>query len=442
MFQNRTTSIGWQPQQSASADWRPNNVQRLVLGLVWIALASGSIVFSEPAPDDALTLGLLVLLPAVGLVAMPGPLWLVLAVWLVCAASGFVASAQSLDPDKSTSHTAISLYLYASLFMMAAFVAKRPQVHTKLILDAYLWAAFISAIAGVVGYFGLAPGAAELFTKADRAAGMFKDPNVYGPFMGPAILYALHRILNERAARTVLPAAMLLVMAVATLVSFSRGAWINIAIAVAVYTYGAIVLARSEQQQARIIVLGTLAIGAAVGMLAIAAQLDQVSGLLSSRAALTQSYDEGPQGRFGGQFQALMMILEHPLGLGALQFGTHYHHEDVHNVYISMFHNAGWLGGLLFAVMMASTVVYGARHLIRATPTQPYFLIAYAALLGNVVEGFVVDTDHWRHLYLLLAIVWGLMVSEQVVARVASSLRPKPSRPARIVAQWQAGAIA
>ena len=381
------------------------------LALVWLAIASGAIVFSEPAPFDLLMCGLIVLLPLVGLVATPGLLWLLLATWLVCAAGAFVASAQSLDLDRSVTHSAISLYLYAAFFVLAAFIAKRPLVHTRLILAAYVWAACFAALAGVIGYFGIA-GLGDAFTKYGRATGTFKDPNVFGPFLAPALLYALHRVLNEPPSRAIVPGLMLPLLALAILLSFSRGAWINCSIGLAIYVSGAIAFARTEMQQVRIIFLGTVVGAAAIGGLVVAAQFEEVGGLLSSRAALTQSYDEGPDGRFGGQAQAMAMVLDRPLGLGALQFGLRHHHEDVHNVYVSMFLNAGWIGGLLFAAMMATSIAAGAAHLARATPTRPLFLIAYAALCGNIVEGFVVDIDHWRHLYLLLAIVWGLIATE------------------------------
>jgi hypothetical protein len=28
-----------------------------------------------------------------------------------------------------------------------------------------------------------------------------------------------------------------------------------------------------------------------------------------------------------------------------------------------------------------------------------------------VLEGIIIDLDHWRHFYLLMALVWGLMLS-------------------------------
>ena len=74
-----------------------------------------------------------------------------------------------------------------------------------------------------------------------------------------------------------------------------------------------------------------------------------------------------------------------------------------------MFLNAGWLGGIVYFAIVALTMALGLAHIARATPWRPLYIVAYAALAGNVVEGIVIDTDHWRHFYLLLAIVWGLM---------------------------------
>ena len=43
--------------------------------------------------------------------------------------------------------------------------------------------------------------------------------------------------------------------------------------------------------------------------------------------------------------------------------------------------------------------------------TQPLFLVAYACFVGNVCEGLIIDIDHWRHFYLLMALVWGMMAA-------------------------------
>lgn len=408
-------------------------LQRVALGLVWIGVASGAVVFSEPAPVDVLTMGLIVGLPAVGLVVVPSALWLVFGVWAVCGAGALIGSSFAPDLAKSVTHSAISLYLYLAFFVFAGFVAKRPYQHTKLILDAWLFAAFLGAAAGVIGYFNLVPGAFDLFTRYGRATGTFKDPNVFGPFLVPALLYALHKVLNEPLKRTILPGVMLLFLSFALLLSFSRGAWFNAAVGLAFYVYGALVFAPSNRQRVKLVVLGTLAIAAAGAMLAVAAQTEAVGELLRDRAALTQSYDVGPEGRFGGQEKAKGLILDNPLGLGAQTFAPHYHHEEPHNVYLNMFLNAGWLGGLLFAANVWLTVLFGLRHAMLRTATQPLFLIAFGAFLGNALEGFIIDLDHWRHFYLGMAIVWGLMLGDRIEVFGRIAARPVASRAGRIL---------
>ena len=352
-------------------DRRPNQIQRIAYALVWLAVASGAVVFTEPAPVDVLTMALVVGLPLVGLVAWHPALLAAFAVWLVCAAGALVATSQGQEIDRALIHTLISIYLYAAFLVFAAFVAQRPQQHTKLILDAYSWAAAFAAVAGIVGYFGLLPGAHELLTKYGRAAGTFKDPNVYGPFLAPALIYALHRMLNDRPAQAVAAGALAMLLAFGVLLSFSRGAWFNAGVGIAVYLYFSLILAPTNRQRVKLIGLGSLAVLSGALVLLVAAQSDGIGDLLSHRAALTQDYDVGPDGRFGGQDKAMALILENPLGLGALEFGTHHHHEDVHNVYLSMFLNAGWLGGLVFAAMMLATAVLGLAARAARNPDAP-----------------------------------------------------------------------
>ena len=419
--------------QGASPDFRPTTLQRFGLALVWLGVASGAVVFSEPAPVDLLTIGLIAFLPMVGLVAVPPALWLVTAVWAVCGACALLACSFAPDLAKAATHTGVSIYLYAAFFMFAAFVAKRPLAHTKLILDAYLWAAFIAGLAGVVGYFNLFPGAFELFTRYGRATGTFKDSNVYGPFLIPALLYALHKVLNEPARRTIVPAVMLMFLSFAILLSFSRGAWFNAVVGIAFYMYFSFVFAPSNRQRVKLVLLGAAALVTAAGVLVVAARSEGISELLSHRAALTQDYDVGPQGRFGGQEKAKGLILANPFGIGAQVFAAVHHHEEPHNVYLVMFLNAGWLGGLAFAAIVWLTALWGLRHAMLRTLTQPLFVIVYAAFLGNALEGFIIDIDHWRHLHLEMAIVWGLRLADRTNVAARHALAPVGRRDGRLV---------
>ena len=223
----------------------------------------------------------------------------------------------------------------------------------------------------------------------------------------------------------IVPLAVVGVLSLTVLLTFSRGAWMNLAVALAVYGY--LTLLTSARASTRLKLVALLAAGAlfAAGLVAVALTSDTISNMFVERANLAMSYDIGPEGRFGGQEKAIGLIVENPLGIGAEEFATRHHREEVHNVYLSMLLDAGWLGGGIYWILVALTLVLGFRHAMKATETRPLFLIAYAAFVGVALEGLIVDTDHWRHFYLLMAIIWGLMSASHSLNRCRTS----PCRP-------------
>jgi O-antigen ligase len=392
-------------------------------------MAGGAIVFTEPSPFDVLGMGLLFLLPAIGLVQLKPGLIVFGAASLLPVACAFYAILAAIDPARALVHTVVSLYLIVLTLMLTAFVIKSPERHTRVILQGTLVAGLIAALAGLAGYLNAFPGAFDIFTRYGRASGTFKDPNVFGAFLVLPAIYLLHILRHARGLKAHGALLGFGILALAILLSFSRGAWISLALAALVYVAFAFVTAESAVERLRlgfgfcgVVVVGVL-------LLAVALQFDAVADLLSARASLTQSYDEGPDGRFGGQAKARALILAHPLGIGAQQFDTFYHLEEAHNVYLSLFMNAGWLGGLVYALLVATTVVAGARHALQSKgPAQGLYLVAYAAFAAHALEGFIIDLDHWRHVHVLMALTWGMMLSQQAAFAVPQFARVRQPR--------------
>jgi O-antigen ligase len=415
---------------------KKSTVHRAALAAVWLTVALSFLVFTEPAPVDALTIGLFFLLPVVGLFDAKRGIAAAFAVWLFVVAGMALSCFLARDTGEATLHSTVSFYLIGACFLFAGFVAKNPQAHARLIINAYFTATIVGALLGVVGYLDLFPGAFDLLTRYGRATGTFKDPNVFGPFLIPGLITALHLWLYRPIQRGFLPLAAAALITLAILFTFSRGAWAATAIALAIYCY--VYLRMAERNDKRLKLAGLVLLGTAIlGLvLAVSLQSDSIAKLLQERAALTQSYDEGVEGRFGGQEKAFGLILENPFGIGAQAFTHYYHHEEAHNVYLSMFLNAGWLGGLLYLALCGGTLIFGFRHALKATKSQPLFLIVFAALAGNIVEGYLIDSDHWRHFYLLMGVVWGLMASDTRVtrkARIVRDVRPILMRSILIV---------
>lgn len=407
--------------RAVPASRRMSSVHALALALVWATFAMSGIVFVEPAPVDAMLFGLLLVLPVLGLIRVTPPLMLYLTIWLVAGAAALIGTINAADRSVALTHASVTLFLTLTSFIVSAFVMRRPFRHVTLIFQGYVFAASIAALAALSGYFRLFPGAYELFTRFDRASGTFKDPNVFGAFLVPAVVFLLHRMLTRGGLRLLWAALWAGIIGLAVLFSFSRGAWINLGVSVSLFAFVSFLAAPTNLQRVKILGAGVTAIVGALMLLGVALQIPGVSDQLASRATMDQTYDQGPEGRFGGQQKAMRVILDHPFGIGPQNFAPQFHMEEPHNVYLFSFLNAGWLGGLIFVIMIAATIVYGLRHAFKRTSTQPLFIIALACFGAHVGEGMIIDLDHWRHFHLLMALVWGMMLGDRVI--VPSSLQ-------------------
>lgn len=378
--------------------------------LIWLTMVCLGFVFREPAPADALMIGVIGLLIVLGPIRFPSSVVRFLAIWLTISACGMMAVYFSPVPKISFLHMLVSLYLSGVATMMAAFVSEDPLRRGQLIYSGYAVAAVGTSVLAVVGYFSLLPGTYDLFTLFSRAKGGFKDPNVLGAFLVPVILLVLDRLVFSWSFRSLLRWFWVIpLLFLAMLISFSRGAWVNAFVAVAVWFVLGSIATRSENIRWRLMGLMIGGVLFAVISVGIAFQFESISDLATERIVAVQKYDNQ---RFEGQAKALELITQHPLGIGARHFSLGgLHREDVHNVYLSMFLNAGWLGGGLFFYLCFGTLVVGMRYCRTQTPWQNLFLITYASFVGVAVEGVIIDSDHWRHFYLLIGLLWGMMAN-------------------------------
>lgn len=376
--------------------------------LMATVIATSSIVFSEPSVGDALMAGAVFGLPLLRVMRLGGVTLLNLALWLAIVAAGIGATTLSVTFDTAIKHQLITLFLVMSAVTVAGYVAADPESRFKLVMDAYVFACLVATAAALAGYFNLLPRAYDLFTEYGRARGTFKDPNVYGAAVAPAVGYLVWTMLRSKPRRALLAAAIAAPLMLGLLVSFSRGAWISTGITIALVVWIGAARTRRKADHLRLAkfaAIGTIGLAAVVFA---ALQVDKVEALMSERASLSQSYDVGPEGRFGGQRKAVELILDNPLGIGTHTFRDRYHPEEAHNVYLSTFLNAGWIGGLLFIISVGMTVAVGLAHALRLGALQGAFVVAAAAFAGVAFEGIIIDTDHWRHLFILMGLVWGL----------------------------------
>jgi hypothetical protein len=406
-------STPWPGGGSFDSTAREPFIQRLALSLVWLCFALSGIVFAEPAPVDLILILLIGLLPLAGLAEMNRTLLIYLMLWLLVVAGGCLGAMDSFDLAVGSKQVAITFYLSLSSVILAGFIEANPARHMALIMNGYVMASVVATLAALIGYFDLVPPLTNTFTLYGRARGTFKDPNVYGAFVVPALVYAVYLAFNSRPRTAFVALGVTGFLLLGSLLSFSRGAWINAGMSLAIFCYLSFVTSASNRFRVRII--GLLSLAAVLGtiVLGFALQSPKVSALLSERAQLTQSYDSEPYGRFAGHAKAKALIASRPFGIGPLQFGGNYHHEDVHQVYLNMLVGHGWLGGGAYIVLVILTLLIGIAGAFVPGPAQGLMLVMVSAYAGTVMEGFVVDTDHWRHFFVLMAAIWGLFLGSR-----------------------------
>ena len=377
-------------------------------GAVALGVFLSGFVIEEPAPYELYMAGLIAVWALFGLRISRAitPLLVLLVLFNI---GGMISMTQMSNLMDTPLYLAVSLFLAFTAVFFAAVTEAQPALY-RLIYQAYILSAVLTSTVGIIGYFGILPGT-EMFTKFGRAAGAFQDPNVFGPFLALPGIYLLHRLLTGSPAKMFLYAVPLLIIVAGIFFSFSRGAW-GLFGASAILLTGALFLQSSSGKfRLRIVVMSIAAIALIVAALLVILQIPGVADMLTTRAQLVQDYDGARLGRFARYGIGFQMAMEHPLGIGPLVFGQLLG-EDTHDIWLKALLDYGWLGFASWAIMIGWTIAAGFRILFRNRPWQPFVLCAYVVFIGHVALGTVIDTDHWRHFYLLLGLIWGGMALE------------------------------
>ena len=144
-----------------------------------------------------------------------------------------VSIAGAAELEEALRFFAITLYLVVLAIWLTSYL--RTPTRMRLVIGAYVAGAVASAALAVAALFLAYPGH-ELLTGegATRARGVFKDPNVFGPFLVPAALILLEESLRPRllGLRRPVSAALLGVLVLGIVFAYSRAGWLNFAVAV------------------------------------------------------------------------------------------------------------------------------------------------------------------------------------------------------------------
>jgi hypothetical protein len=380
------------------------SLEQMRLAVVWLMFASAFIARIEPAPTEILFLCVVACFLTSGLNIAVGVAPLVLAL-LLYNLGGFISFLEVSNETKAVMFVITSAYMAVTGIFFAYYIAYDPVHRMAIIRSGLTFSAVLASIFGVMTYFDIAGFGA--LAKLGRAVGLFKDPNVFSTFLVFPTVMLLQGFLLGTHKRPFWSALWLLIILPGLFLAFSRGAWINVVLSSFLLVFFTFLLTPSAAMRSRIIFITLIGLGVAAVLLIILLSIPEIRDLALDRFTLIKYYDAGEKGRFGNQINSIPILLERPFGFGPTYFRIIFG-EDPHNVYINAFSSYGWLGGVTYFTLIISTIFIGFRTILTRTPWQNEAIAVFCPLIAVIFQGMQIDTEHWRHFYWMLGLMWGL----------------------------------
>ncbi len=375
---------------------------------IGLAIFTGGFVTFEPAPYELILAAFLGVSILLGLRIPVGVLPILIPVFTFTL-GGIISSFQIEDYSRGMIYNAVTLFLGMTSVFFAILIANE-MGRLRLIFRVYVIAAACTSLLGIFGYFGL-PGF-DIFTRYERAQGAFADPNVFAPFLIAPILYLIYGIMNRSVTMLPIRLGFLFIILLGEFLAFSRGGWGVTAITALMFYCLLLLNEPKPKVRAKYILMGVAGLGGLIVAIIVALQIDAIADIFVQRAQVVQNYDGARLGRFARHAIGFELALSKPWGIGNLEFGFLYG-EDEHNVYLRSLMSYGWIGFVSWMTIILWPLIVGFKILFQNRPWQVYFQICYVVFIGHLMLAWVIDIDHWRHVYLLLGMIWGCILLEK-----------------------------
>jgi O-Antigen ligase len=365
---------------------------------VALAMLIFGVVYIEPAPPDAVLMIVIAVAIVTGrfsLRRVPLALIALLGAFIVL---NLVSSIFATLPGRAAFFLLVTVYLCVFTVWMIGFVDSEHRA--RVVIVPMIVGAVVTTAMALVLQFTTLPLSSQLSSEHLRLRGFFKDPNVYGPFCVFVALLILSELVEPRLikGRRTLKLVSLVIVALGVLFASSRAAWLNAA--VALLTMVAAYSLRRGGSRKAVPILITLVVIAGIGSITLAASGS--AGFLSSRAHI-QHYDTQ---RFAAQEKGIQIAEHYPLGIGPGQF-EHTVGIAAHEAFVRVLAEQGIFGLVVMLALMLTTLGLAARNVVQGRDTFGIGSIPLlAAWSGILVNGAFVDTLHWRHFWLVIALIW------------------------------------
>ncbi len=397
-----------------------STIMNFILGL---AIFTGGFVTFEPAPYEIILASFLSISLLFGL-RIPAAVLPIMIPVFTFTLGGIISSFQIEEYSRGMIYNAVTLFLGLTSVFFAILISQQ-MGRLRLIFRVYVVAAACTSVLGIFGYFG-APGF-DIFTRYGRAQGAFADPNVFAPFLIAPILYLIYGIMNRSVTTMPIRAAFLFVILLGEFLGFSRGGWGVTTLSTLMFYCLLLINEPKSQVKAKYILMGVAGIATLIIAIVIALQIPAISDIFVQRAHVVQNYDGARLGRFARHAIGFELALSKPWGIGNLEFGFLYG-EDEHNVYLRSLLSYGWIGFVSWLAIILWPLIVGFKMLFMQRPWLIYFQICYVVFFCHLLLAWVIDIDHWRHVYLLLGMIWGCILLEKKHQKAKKQFRAEQSQ--------------
>lgn len=374
----------------------------------FLMAAGGLLLFyqsTDPAPTDILWFG--------GIIAIcfiKFSLSRVAKIYIAFLIVYIFSSALSMFSWRSPAYGA--LYFIIDIYLMfvpfALIIILNNYDKLRDVSMYFLIGCLVSGALGVIGYIGIAPGPKEWYFASSlglRLSPLFKDPNVYAPYLMFGIFYGVGLLLMGRFKSRFL-IVLLAICSIAMLLAFSRATWLGAAVSTAVLIF---IIAVKERrvlvlQRQFLSLLAVVLVGGGVGIYFNAPA--ETFAFFENRLQL-QYYDVN---RFSAQREAIEVIRDNPFGIGP----GHYVNRNIfeesifmlepHNIYLRIAAERGIIAFLSF-VGLITYILFSLSKIALSDHARSWVAVGLLALLvGLMANLFFIDGIRWRHLYFMLGL--------------------------------------
>ncbi len=306
----------------------------------------------------------------------------------------------------------IEFYM-VGLFVMTAYYARtRGDEAFRAILLAFVIGGAMASVVTIVALLDLVPHS-DIFYRGEgvryRVKSTFKDPNVFGPYLVPSILFMSWVAVESRRFRLLALGALGLLF-VSLVSTFSRGAWIHTLISLMIMG-GALLALRATSRMVFSVILWLMILASLIVLLFLDQIVAQLSQTFFAERLSLQSYDTS---RFDYVLDATTRILEHPLGVGPIQARYLYGYLP-HNTFVVFAMHNGILACVGLILIYGSAFSRCVGKVLNQRPGWTKYALLMAVLAGLLVLMMVVGAIHWRHLYVVCGLAYGAYVSDKAL---------------------------